>query len=66
MCNPQEQELELQMQALRESEWGKRVVLEKENTVLEEKVAEEERLLYNFTCICTCTCTYMYRWHLYR
>ena len=36
--------MEFQMQALQQSEWEKRVALEKENTVLEEKVATMERL----------------------
>ena len=36
--------MEFQMQALKQSEWEKRVALENENTVLEEKGANMERL----------------------
>ncbi|CAI8035516.1 hypothetical protein GBAR_LOCUS19920 [Geodia barretti] len=38
-----EVELDTQLQALRQSEWQKRVVLERENTVLQEKLAAHER-----------------------
>ena len=39
----QEHELEHKMQALRQSEWEKRVALEQEVTVLEEKLADLQR-----------------------
>jgi hypothetical protein len=38
-----EVELDTQLQALRQSEWQKRVALERENTVLQEKLAAHER-----------------------
>ena len=38
-----EVELDAQLQVLRHSEWQKRVALERENTVLQEKLAAHER-----------------------
>lgn len=48
-CYTQELELGDKLQSLKESEWQKRVALERENTQLQEKVAAHER----FITICT-------------